>query len=68
MNFAGRKDSQKGDRMKGLTDSERQKNTTRRDFLKASSTVVSAGALGALGLSSVVHAGGSDAIRVGMIG
>jgi len=39
--------------------------TTRRDFLKTSTAVASAAALG---LSSRVHAGGSDIIKVGMIG
>ncbi len=40
--------------------------TTRRDFLKASSTVASAAALGALNVGA--YAGSSDVIRVGMIG
>ena len=40
--------------------------TTRRDFLKASTSVASAAALGALNVAA--YAGGSDAIRVGMIG
>ena len=39
--------------------------TTRRDFLKTSTAVASAAALG---LSSRVHAAGSGAINVGMIG
>ena len=42
--------------------------TTRRDFLKVSTGVASAVALGALGLQSRVYAAGSDVIRVGMIG
>ncbi len=40
--------------------------TTRRDFLKASTGVASAAALGALKVAA--YAGGSDTIRVGMIG
>ena len=40
--------------------------TTRRDFLKASTTVASATALGVLNVGA--YAGGSDVIRVGMIG
>lgn len=39
--------------------------TTRRDFLKTSTAMASAAALG---LGSRVHAAGSDTIRVGMIG
>jgi predicted dehydrogenase len=39
---------------------------TRRDFLKASTGVASAAALGALNIGA--YAGGSDIIRVGMIG
>jgi myo-inositol 2-dehydrogenase/D-chiro-inositol 1-dehydrogenase len=42
--------------------------TTRRDFLKVSTGVASAAALGALGLQHRVYAAGSDVIRVGMIG
>jgi len=40
--------------------------TTRRDFLKASTGVASAGVLGALNVGA--YAGGSDILRVGMIG
>ena len=40
--------------------------TTRRDFLKASTGVASASVLGALNIGA--YAGGSDIIRVGMIG
>jgi predicted dehydrogenase len=40
--------------------------TTRREFLRSSTTVASAAALGALNVG--VYAGGSDIIRVGMIG
>ena len=39
---------------------------TRRDFLKASTGVASASVLGALNIGA--YAGGSDIIRVGMIG
>ena len=42
--------------------------TTRRNFLKVSTGVASAAALGALGLQSRVYAAGSDVIRLGMIG
>jgi myo-inositol 2-dehydrogenase/D-chiro-inositol 1-dehydrogenase len=42
--------------------------TTRRDFLKVSTGVASAAALGTLGLGSRAYAAGSDVIRVGMIG
>ena len=41
---------------------------TRRDFLKVSTGVASAAALGTLGLPHRVYAAGSDVIRVGMIG
>lgn len=46
----------------------RSDGTTRRDFLKVSTGVASAAALGALGLGSRAYAAGSDVIRVGMIG
>jgi len=42
--------------------------TTRRDFLKVSTGVASAAALGTLGFEHRVYAAGSDVIRVGMIG
>jgi len=42
--------------------------TTRRDFLKVSTGVASAAALGTLGLQHRVYAAGSDVIRLGMIG
>jgi predicted dehydrogenase len=42
--------------------------TTRRDFLKVSTGVASAAALGTLGFQHRVYAAGSDVIRVGMIG
>ena len=41
---------------------------SRRDFLKASSTVVGAGALGALSLSRSVHAAGRQGFKIGLIG
>ncbi len=46
----------------------RGEGTTRRDFLKVSTGVASAAALGAMGLGSRIYAAGSDVIRVGMIG
>ena len=42
--------------------------TTRRDFLKSSTVVASAAVSGALGIRKSAFAGGSDIIRVGMIG
>ena len=42
--------------------------TSRRDFLKTSTTVVSATALGALSVSRSAYAAGSDMLRVGLIG
>ncbi len=42
--------------------------TTRRDFLKTSTVVTSAAVAGTLGLGARVFAGGSDILRVGMIG
>ena len=44
------------------------KKVNRREFLKASTTVGAAAALGALGVNRSVYAAGSDIIRVGMIG
>src|SRR3974390_2485030 len=41
---------------------------TRRDFLKSSTVVASATALGALDISRSAHAAGSDMLKVGMIG
>lgn len=49
-------------------DSDRRSGTTRRDFLRNSTVVASAAVSGALSLRSSVFAGGSDIIRVGMIG
>lgn len=46
--------------------SGRNAGTTRRDFLKASTTVASAAALGTLNIGA--YAGASGSIRVGMIG
>jgi predicted dehydrogenase len=46
----------------------RGEGTTRRDFLKASTGVASAAALGTLGFEHRAYAAGSDVIRVGMIG
>lgn len=42
--------------------------TTRRDFLKTSTVVTSAAVAGTLGLNARVFAGGSDILRVGMVG
>lgn len=42
--------------------------TTRRNFLKTSSTAIAATSLAALDLSRFAHAQGSDVLRVGMIG
>ncbi len=42
--------------------------TTRRDFLKTSTMMTSAAMAGTLGLSSRAFAGGSNILRVGMIG
>jgi myo-inositol 2-dehydrogenase/D-chiro-inositol 1-dehydrogenase len=41
---------------------------SRRDFLKLSTTAISAASLGALDLSRTAYAAGSDLIRVGLIG
>jgi predicted dehydrogenase len=42
--------------------------TSRRQFLRTSATVVSVAALGSLDLARTAHAAGTDTIRVGMIG
>jgi myo-inositol 2-dehydrogenase/D-chiro-inositol 1-dehydrogenase len=42
--------------------------TTRRDFLKVSTVAASAAVTGTLGITNSVYAGGSDIIRVGMVG
>lgn len=49
------------------TENTDSKQITRRDFIKTSSTAVSATALG-LGIERSAHAAGSDVIKVGMIG
>ncbi|MHC4694793.1 MAG: Gfo/Idh/MocA family protein, partial [Planctomycetota bacterium] len=41
---------------------------TRRDFLKASSTILSGAAAGNMAISWSAYAGGNDTIRVGLIG
>ena len=51
--------------MARANESGKSAGTTRRDFLKASTA---AAVTGTLGLSNSVYAGGSDIIRVGMIG
>lgn len=42
--------------------------TTRRDFIKASTLITSAAALGTLDISRSAHAAGNDVIKIGMIG
>lgn len=54
--------------MKQRPDSTAPNETSRRQFLKTSATVVSVAALGGLDLARTAHAAGSDTIRVGMIG
>jgi len=49
-------------------ESGKSSGTTRRDFLKSSTVVASAAVSGALGIQKSAFAGGSDIIRVGMIG
>ena len=49
-------------------ESGKDAGTTRRDFLKASTVAASAAVTGTLGISNSVYAGGSDILRVGMIG
>jgi len=49
-------------------ESDPDRPTTRRDFLKASTVAASAAVSGSLGLRSKVYAAGGDTIRVGMIG
>ncbi len=49
-------------------ESGKDTGTTRRDFLKASTVAASAAVTGTLGISNSVYAGGSDILRVGMIG
>jgi predicted dehydrogenase len=50
------------------SEADKGEGTTRRDFLKVSTGVASAAALGTLDLGSRIYAAGSDVIRVGMIG
>jgi len=50
------------------SESDKGTGTSRRDFLKTSSIVASATALGTLGIGPGVFAAGSDIIRVGMVG
>lgn len=54
--------------MARVNESGQDPGTTRRDFLKTSTAVTSAAVAGTLGLSSRAYAGGSDILRVGMIG
>jgi len=49
-------------------ESNKGPGTTRRDFLKTSTVVTSAAALGTLGIRSSLFAAGSGTIRVGMVG
>ena len=49
-------------------ESSKSSDTTRRDFLKSSTVVASAAVSGALNIKNSAFAGGSDIIRVGMIG
>ena len=49
-------------------ESGKSSGTTRRDFLKSSTVVASAAVSGTLGIENSAYAGGSDIIRVGMIG
>ncbi|MBL7185017.1 MAG: Gfo/Idh/MocA family oxidoreductase [Phycisphaerae bacterium] len=54
--------------MANSEESGKSPGTTRRDFLKSSTVMASAAVSGALGIQKSVFAGGSDIIRVGMIG
>ncbi|MBU6403010.1 MAG: Gfo/Idh/MocA family oxidoreductase, partial [Verrucomicrobia bacterium] len=54
--------------MKTPVNSAKTLETSRRQFLKTSATVVSAAALGGLDLARSAYAAGSDILRVGMIG
>ena len=49
-------------------ESDTSQCTTRRDFLKASTVLTSSAVAGTLGLGARVFAGGSDILRVGMVG
>jgi len=50
------------------SDSSSAASVTRRDFLKTSTVIASATAIGTLDLSRSAHAAGSDTLKVGMIG
>ena len=54
--------------MASSSESDKGAGTTRRDFLKASTVAASAAVSGALGINHSLYAGGSNIIRVGMIG
>ena len=54
--------------MANSKESGKSPGTTRRDFLKSSTVMASAAVSGALGIQKSAFAGGSDIIRVGMIG
>ena len=54
--------------MARLDKSGKDRGTTRRDFLKASTVAASAAVSGTLGITQSVFAGGSNILRVGMIG
>lgn len=54
--------------MANSKESGKTPGTTRRDFLKSSTVVASAAVSGAFGIKNSAFAGGSDIIRVGMIG
>jgi myo-inositol 2-dehydrogenase/D-chiro-inositol 1-dehydrogenase len=48
---------------------DHRETTSRRDFIRASSAIVAGGAIsGSLSLARSAHAGGSDTIRLGLIG
>jgi predicted dehydrogenase len=49
-------------------ESGKSSGPSRRDFLKSSTVVASAAVSGTLGIQKSIYAGGSDIIRVGMIG
>ncbi|MHC4433195.1 MAG: Gfo/Idh/MocA family protein [Planctomycetota bacterium] len=54
--------------MANSKESGKSSGTSRRDFLKSSTVVASAAVSGTLGIRNSVYAGGSDVVRVGMIG
>ena len=52
-----------------MSDQIRSAATSRRDFLKSSSTAIVAGSLAAtLGAARTAHASGSDILKIGLIG